>query len=294
MRVRNGLPFPRHRLTSGSISPVFIVGSGRSGNTLLRAILVSHPRIAIPPESYVIPRVIWNFQLGSWRNWTWIVEMVTSAFGRHPGFENWDIDLEPARSRSVALAGRDRTLDRILDCIYGHYSSAWFPEADLWGDKTPMNTFYLPWIDAVFPTARYLHMIRDGRDVVASYVNAGLQADIQTACDRWNASIQLATGFGRTNPERYMEVRYEGLVTEMATTVGRVCEFLSIEPDDRMLEHTRVARRLGDVAKFAHHSNVLKPVTRESMGRWEREFDQERAALVSRKLEKNLRLLGYI
>ena len=70
----------RRPTTKISPPPFFIVGSGRSGNTLLRAVLTGHSKVAIPPESYVLAKTIRRFRSYSFLNWSLLVRMILSEF----------------------------------------------------------------------------------------------------------------------------------------------------------------------------------------------------------------------
>lgn len=284
-----------HRLYNKSdYSPFFIIGSGRSGNTLLRSILVTHPSLAIPPESYVLQSVYRKFHL--YRNLAWedLVKIVVAEFESHKQFYHWDINLIPIYQKVLTLPKEDRTLAKIVDSIYRHYAAEKFPGATLWGDKTPMNTLYLNWIDKMFPKSLYIHIIRDGRDVVSSYLKAGIYDNVKDASWRWMASVERAKRLGQAlSNERYMELRYEDLVSSPEVEVKKVCNFLGIQFHDNMLKPQENASKLGDAAKLSHHSNLYQPINSSSIGKWKKNLDTNQKKIVQKKISRLLEGLGY-
>lgn len=100
-----------------SCTPFFIIGSGRSGNILLRAVLVSHPKLAIPPESYVLPRTVRIFQAYNFLPWKELVKLIVGEFESNQDFYTWGINLHGVYDRILSLDKDDRTLANIIDKI---------------------------------------------------------------------------------------------------------------------------------------------------------------------------------
>ncbi|WP_197046710.1 sulfotransferase family protein [Oceanobacillus salinisoli] len=275
-----------------SCDPFFIIGSGRSGNTLLRAILTSHSDISIPPESYVLGSMVRKYQSLNFLNWEELVKVIIGELEAHPQFSTWEISLDPIYKRLLSLDSNKRTLANIIDLIYCFYSEQKFPGFKIWGDKTPLNTLNLKWIDKVFSKAKYIHIIRDGRDVVCSYKKANLY-NIEEASCRWNKSIELSRSFGKSkSPDRYMEVRYEDLVRNPENEIKSICEFLQIEYNVNMLNFQRNFNKLGDT-KLPHHGNLKNKINVTSIGKWKGQLNEEERVNIENMLHKNLKLLGY-
>lgn len=275
------------------VRPFFIIGSGRSGNTLLRAMLVAHGRLAIPPESYVLASIVREFNRYNYLPWPMLVRLVVSRFESHPQFHTWDTDLMPVYKDALALPPEKCTLAELLDLIYRRYMTIKFPDANRWGDKTPLNTLRLDEISLVFPNAQYIHILRDGRDVVASYLAAGLYKSVDDAATRWVKSVERAQMFERRwGHGRYLEIRYEKLVINPSTVLTEICHFLGIVYNPAMLNYWQYAEKLGDVS-LSHHANVRRPVSTQSVGQWTKRLtvsDQNRAQEI---LGSKLLALGY-
>ena len=275
-----------------SCIPFFIIGSGRSGNTLLRSILSGNSGISIPPESYRIPFAIKKFHIFNNRDWEDIVPQVLKEFEDCKEFYTWEIDITDAQKRLENIADSKRTLSNIFDELFCTYAEKHSPGSKIWGDKTPMNTLYLDWIGTVFPRSKFIHIIRDGRDVASSYLKMERYDTILEAANRWINSIESAQSFGSKIKENYIEIRYEELVTKPEEVIKDTCDFLDIDYDSKMLDHTKQVKKLGDTDK-EHHSNLSKPISSDSVGKWRNNLSESDQESITKLLHKHLQRLGY-
>tara|TARA_B100001741_G_C16539517_1_gene593614 strand:- start:220 stop:1155 length:936 start_codon:yes stop_codon:yes gene_type:complete len=275
-----------------SCIPFFIIGSGRSGNTLLRSILSGNSDISIPPESYRIPFAIKKFHIFNNRDWEDIVSQVLKEFEDCKEFYTWEIDITDAQKRLENIADSKRTLSNIFDELFCTYTEKHSPGSKIWGDKTPMNTLYLDWIGTVFPRSKFIHIIRDGRDVASSYLKMERYDTILEAANRWINSIESAQSFGSKIKENYIEIRYEELVTKPEEVIKDTCDFLDIDYDSKMLDHTKQVKKLGDTDK-EHHSNLSKPISSDSVGKWRNNLSESDQESITKLLHKHLQRLGY-
>lgn len=276
------------------LRPCFIIGSGRSGTTLVRAILTAHGGVAIPPESYVIPEVIRAHRSLGFLSWPDLCRVVVGRFESHPDFADWETDLAPACRDAISLPPEQRDLAHIIDAVFRCYLYRHMPTAVLWGDKTPSNTTYVEWLDRVFPSALYIHVLRDGRDVVSSFMRTGIASSLGGACDDWRGRFRAARRLGRRVGEaRYLEVRYEDLVTDWQREITRLCKFLQLEFRDAMLHHELIAPCLTDVRRVPHYANVLTRLNPSFVGNWRSNLSAADQALVERRLGLDLVAAGY-
>jgi hypothetical protein len=284
-------------LGAGEIQPppFFVIGAARSGNTLLRALLVGHSAIAIPPESYVLGGLARAWDRVSYRDWDDLTGFVVGEFEKHAEFHTWEVDLAPVRETLRGVTPGRRSLARIIDEVYRYYAAEKFPGASVWGDKTPLNTERVFLIDRVFPGARYIHMLRDGRDAVSSAVQAGLfGGGVEAACDQWLSRVRNARDLGhRVGPGRYTELRYEDLVSDPRASVDKVCAFLGVAFEEQMMEHDRAFDKMGDTATLDHHAKVGQPVTTDSVGKWKTRLTESQVRTVEKLLGRQLAECGY-
>jgi hypothetical protein len=286
----------RHPVKSDErYQPFFIIGSGRSGNTLLRRLLNNHSALTIPPETYVLGKVIKRFRQNSGMRWADLVEYIFSAFEFHPEFKTFGFSLRTLVNELKNSPINNRNLAYILNRFYHYYCRQSGNSCVRWGDKTPMNTFCLERIISVFPDARFIHILRDGCDVVSSYIDAGIYKSFEEAALRWGDSIELVENFYKHHPAAGTIVRYEELVSDPENTLTNICAFLGVDFEENMLQETTDVNRIrmGDVEIHAHHANVLKPVNMDSIGKGRARLSADQKAVIDKIIGLHLKRLGY-
>lgn len=287
--------FRKHPLITNAqkqhIQPLFIIGSGRSGTTLLRVILCRHPLVAIPPEAYGLINAIKKYIRYNGLDWQDLVNVVYGEFHSHPTFDYWQTDLFRSIRNLHESPAEEQSLALILNCIYKTYMDQHKPQSTIWGDKTPFNTLRLNLLNKVFPKAKYIHILRDGRDVVASYLKAKLMPSLEDACHRWNNSIDAVDKFEKKiAASQIFTVRYEDLVADPTKHVLDTCNFLGLEYCADMIENTEVF--LGDDS-LDHLKNTTNPINSDSVGKWRRDLNEEQQESTLRFIGSRLLRKGY-
>lgn len=274
--------------------PLFIISCGRSGTTLMRSMLVAGGQIAIPMETQILHLLPMKFISARRGGWKEQVRTVISSFEIHPNFPLWNTNLANAYQNAIALPDEERSLSRIIDEVYMTYANHAFPQAKIWGDQSPLHTFYLPYIHRIFPNAKYLHMIRDGRDVVTSLVTRFGDGFLFEAVHRWLVSIKRTQQFQRKiSPDQYMEVRYEELVRDPENTLKKVCAFIGIDYSPIMLDYWKLPSTVEHKHK-SFHVNLGKPIFESSIGKWKDILSPVQQDYVSSKLNRELKKKGYL
>lgn len=284
-----GYPINRHE----DFEPVFIVGSGRSGTTLVRRILVETGEIHIPPETYVLPEVISKFSMMRPLPWGWLVSMTLADFQFQPTHDSFGIDLAPLAVHLKSAPKGSRSLALILDAVYRYHAQVSGSHAARWGDKTPLNVYALDRIHATFPQARYIHVLRDGCDAVASMLRVGRYGSIDDAAERWSTSVAAARRFMRKHPDRCLEVRYEQLVREPEPGAKECCEFVGLPFQPSVITSTDIITKGGDITALPHHSEVLRPINEGRIGTGGRELDLQDRQRLQARIGDDLANLGY-
>jgi hypothetical protein len=107
-----------------------------------------------------------------------------------------------------------------------------------WGDKTPIYVRSIPLLARLWPEARFVHLIRDGRDVALSYLSLHWgPSTIWSAARKWRRDVSAGIRDGQPlGTSRYLEVRYEALVAEPRATLEEICAFGRLPFDDAMLD----------------------------------------------------------
>ncbi|TYB89509.1 sulfotransferase [Oceaniovalibus sp. ACAM 378] len=271
--------------------PIFVIGSGRSGNTLVRRVLTASGEIYIPPETYVLGEIIeiWpRTALLPWREQVWLF---CAYFEKHSEFSTFGLtNLDDFAARAVALPAAERTLRQLIDAFYLHLAKAQDAPTGRWGDKTPYNTHHLPAIGTLYPEAKYLWLVRDGRDVALSYVEAGLYPDLLGAADRWTRANRACLSFAR----RGLDVRqqgYENLVTDPETAFADLFQWAGLEFAPDML--TILPGPMGDVEQRRHHEKVRRPISAASAGRWRGQLKPADLSTLPDDFWQVMHALGY-
>ncbi|MGH7550631.1 MAG: sulfotransferase family protein [Gemmatimonadota bacterium] len=226
---------------------IFLVGCPRSGTTLLRDLLRSHSRLTFPPETRFIPSYYRAYgDPADDREAQRLARMIL----RFPWIRRWIPDLTPAAFASC------RSYRGVVDQLFREWATR--ERKPRWGDKTPGYVLEIPTLIEIFPDARFLHLIRDGRDVALSFFKAPFgPINIYGAAEYWarfvsagrRAAINLPSG-------SYMETTYEALVTEPEPALRRICEFIDEPFDLGMLS----PKRLGGDGK-----GKIPPVSQDSI-----------------------------
>jgi protein-tyrosine sulfotransferase len=287
--------YPLYRPTDLQFDqPVFIISSGRSGTTLMRSMLVAGGKIAIPAETQIIHMLPVKYHTTRGLGWEDQVRLIIASFESHRNFPLWQVNLAEAYQRVLALPENERSLARIINEVYFTYAAQAFPEAHVWGDQSPIHTFYLPYIKKVFPKARFMHLLRDGRDVVSSMVTRHGDDYLFEAVLRWKTSLRRISHFQTgLAAEQYIEVRYENLVREPEPTLQTVCSFIGIDYDPVMLDYWKLPTTIEHKYK-TFHQNLGKPVFASSIGKWKERLNQQQQDYVIRNLAVDLHKLGYL
>jgi hypothetical protein len=222
---------------------VFIVGCPRSGTTLLRRLVDTHPHIAIIHQSRFIPN-FFERRRGLTPEGLVTTKLVDRLLEAR-GVKNLETSREMLES--LVEAGEPLSYSTFITGVFDLYGKG--QGKRLVGDKTPAYVRRIPTLHALWPEARFVHLIRDGRDVCMSAIN-WRKADhalgrfstwgvdpITTAAVWWEWHVRLGREDGGSlAPKLYHEVRYEALVSEPAKECEKLCSFLDLPYDDAMLK----------------------------------------------------------
>ncbi|WP_274476447.1 sulfotransferase family protein [Mangrovimonas aestuarii] len=288
----------RHKISNnddGSLSPFFIIGSGRSGNTLLRSLLVTGNQVAIPPESYVWPRIYRKYKALSFLPWETLSSMVVSEFEAYKEFYTWEMNLSSAHLESRNLPPTKQSLANVINVIYNTYINSQGTQAKRWGDKTPINTIFIDKIAKIFPKAQYIHIVRDPRDVVCSYVKANLYDDYFEALKFWKEANRKAELLRKQLPEdRFYQIRYEDLVKSPDSELKKICDFLGVDYSPEMLLFWKNKNELGDVKYNQHHDNIGNPISTASVGKWKKILSNDELQYIETNAAEQIQKYSYL
>jgi len=266
------------------LSPVFIVGSPRSGTTLVRELLSSHPNLTFPPESHFIPAFYRAYGNPSSEHKAMALARRILEFRT---VKTWGVSLTPSDFASC------RTFSEVLTRLYGAW--AWKCHKPRWGDKTPQYVSDMPLLLTLFPAARFLHIYRDGRDVVLSALRANFDGNLYTAATHWKAMVKTGRSDGARMPrENYLEIRYESLIAYPVITMHQVCDFLA-EPfcEDVLVPSHLNPHPLSAGSWINVRAGSTDRIMIENAGKWRRQLTRAQRILFESVAGRLLRTLGY-
>ena len=279
----------------------FVVGVNRSGTTLLRMMLDAHPQLTVPPETHFVP------------------ELIEAAESKDPTPESLLATITKQREwgdfglTEEELLERFRAIEPLnagdaLRAFYGAYAER--VGKPRWGEKTPIYVKSMRKIERALPEARFVHVIRDGRDVALSIRDRAVKEHpIDRIAERWVRRITRA----REQAQRlahYEEIRYENLILDTRPTLETVCEFFELPWDDALLEyHSRSAERLEEMKRelpddgkrttlsverrMATHARTTEKPDPKRVSRWRESMDRSDRELFESIAGPLLVELGY-
>jgi len=242
-----------------------VVGCPRSGTTLVRSFLDSHPDMAIPGESDITVRLL--------RGAAGLAGRIPAADARDILRSSirtaaWGIDLEGVLDSVAGSSPDPRSVEAttLVRAIYAAYAR--HAGRSRSGDKSPFHANHLPLLTTALPESVVVHVIRDPRSVTAALrAVRWATGDAHAAGRMWRRHVANARGAGAgLGPDRYIEVRYEDVIVDPVPTLRRLCVLLDLDEDDAMVDRTASAARARAQTEHAEdHANLDRPlgVTRD-------------------------------
>jgi len=278
-------------------APIFIIGTGRCGTTLLQAMLMCHDRVAIPPEVHFYAR----FEPGALGFACPVRDEEAAAYAKAvTGQWYWEqLGLESEKFERAVVEGGVRTrrglvlwlLDELLKGMGEER-----PEGLLIGEKSPHNEKYIDAILEDFPGAKFIHMYRDPRDVVVSFLKEWwwLEKSKWRTALYWRDVMQRQQREAeRLGPEKYLTLRYESLVDDPEGELKRVCAFLGIGFDESMLRHHE-RKASGFLAVEKEWKQLtMQPIDKARHGRYRSKLTPAEIRLIERTVGPMLGAHGY-
>ncbi len=279
---------------AGPDRPIFVLGCARSGTTLLQLMLHAHPRIAIPPETRFLTEAYEQRErFGDLREPANVDALVDWIFvdPKQRLVRDLKLDVEEFRTRAHQV---EPTLGSVLGLVLQMYAERWGKPR--WGDKRPSYFKRIDALLAMFPDAQIVHLIRDGRDCVASLQRMPWWGSGSIgAMQNWLAAMQTgARCRRRLRDDQFFELRYEDLVVNPRVELQRLCDFLGEEFDEAMLETSEAARDAVPKRKRRrHHRRTTHQVSDAAVGRWEGDLEPWEVTLMEAVAGRELQRQGY-
>lgn len=265
----------------------FIVGSPRSGTTLLHSMLAAHSEVAIPPETFFFTTTVpmaKSFLRSD------IITNVSGFFKVMAG-NKYMQPLLPYADRALFQDNRS-TIGEVFSSLCGNYAKS--RGKSIWGEKTPSHLWYWQRINRAFPNCKFIIVVRDGRDVVCSvsrvrWGTGNLYGDAY----RWKIDIRKGEKIiDSLGPERSIMVRYEDLVVEPEVQMKRICDFLMVKYERDMVQNFANADIIHGMEEEWKRRNLDKTLHRESINRYKSDLGPKKIKYLNGLLVRELRIIG--
>lgn len=270
-------------------SPVFIVGVDRSGTTLLTMMLDMHSQLWIPNESHFIVNFYEKYQDVAELKCKEFRKNIVSEILNERYVREWNIDI----SLDKVDVSDCRSLSDIIGAFYK--SCAVSKGKIFWGDKTPRYLVHVDVLNKLFPKSRFIHIVRDGRDVAESISRMWWGAnDFASALKSWERRIELGSKMLNMLPQgRYMQLRFEDLVLNTKKELQRVTDFLELPFEESMLGYSSVAAAKVGGRIDKHHSGLMQSPQASETYRWKKRLSYADQALAWHIAGRMLRRFQY-
>lgn len=253
-----------------------------------------HPQVQVPVELFglysQLPRMLrWYGDLGRDFNRR-LLATDLGYVGQLAQFEvRFDTD---GFVRRLERAGTD--LAAVVGCFYETLRAT--SGKPMLGDKTPNHAPHLALIERLFPAARVIHLLRDGRDCAASSARAreGFnRRNVYELARLWPRNNIAIAEFGERNPGRYHRLRYEDLITDPGGCLDRLCAFLELPFDAAMLNYEAGEFARGNAALLSQHANLARGILSDNREKWRTALDAREIGVYESIAGGALRRFGY-
>ncbi len=288
--------------------PVFICGHPKSGTSLMRNLLDSHPQLVVyPEESSFFRRFLPQFKEGSVPALELAKQNLIHIFA-------WNQENPPANQagfpdRNYTEFSFDRIADKLANAnqageiraagdwlstavlAYGEAAGYDLENVKWWVEKTPYNEYFANQIYKWWPDARCIHIVRGPCDNFASYK----RKQTHWTPEKFSVNWVRSTSAGYANQQkfganRYMILRFEDLVSAQEETLAQIRQFLGIEDDPTLRKPSRAGKSWGGNSMFEEKFEVISD---SPVGRWNQILTEREAALIQLITAKYRDRLGY-
>jgi hypothetical protein len=276
----------KHLQPADDFPASFIVGSERSGTTLLATLIDRHPEIAVPPETH------------------FFVNTRKRSFDPYPEGKRADLMKNVTEGRRMKEAGipvselsarfsqYPADLRHLFQAALETYAQT--HNKRICAEKTPSHLFHVNRILECYPKARFIYIFRDGRDVVASLLKMPWRKNDseRRLIDYWTRCMELGFEYDNRLPDQWLNIQYETLVQNPEATLGRVMRFIGLEFVPSQLVPADPAAIESPRKKVWWHMAVTKEIDASQVQKW-RAADPAVVYLRTRLMRRQLVRAGY-
>ena len=253
-------------------APIFIVGAPRSGTTLLQYMLRSHPDICMPTgeSHFIIPLLKNSERFGDLSRLENVKNVLSEMYNQSQSFLDTDlhgIHFDVDSIAKIILERDINSMEGIISLLF--QLNATGEGKARWGDKTPYYVLHIPYLKKYFPDAKFIHIIRDGRDCALSMFNRqndfGI-INVYHAAKYWQQYVEIGYEEGRKlGKEDYLELRYEDLLNDPEVSLRKVCDFLDESFYDSLINFKKSSGQ-------GKTPLLQSPIQKQNQNKWKKEM----------------------
>ena len=274
-------------------SPIFVVGSARSGTTLLQLMLNAHSEISLAGELHFFDQILKLKKIVPALATPAEIERLFSLIPRLPAFRYLK-DSQQVLERTLARMKQTAGADYEIVYLYLMETYAVARGARRFGEK--LTTLrYVEELVEIFPDCKMVHIVRDPRACVASRIKTPwTSGDVITNALKWKIDLASARRFRRRRDpagQRFYEIKYEDLVHEPAAALQSICAFLGEPYQASMLAYDRSAGEF--IKDEPWKSGVSRPVYASSVETWRSALSQAQVLLIETTARREMARFEY-
>ncbi len=253
------------------MDPIFIIGTERTGTNLLRLILNSHADIAIPHPPHIMKNLSclepFYGDLSVDKNFRKLIRDVVTTVRLHP--YPWGISLDQEKIFRLAKA---RDLISVCFAIYEQYRES--TGKTRWGCKSTFMIYHVAMIRKYYPTAKFIYMVRDGRDVAASAKKTIFNHYcVYFTARLWSLEQQIGIFWlNKLSGQDIFLLRYEDLLQGPEETVRSLCKFLNEPYQDNLLDFFKSEEARKSARLSLAWKNTSSPILKDNSAKFKREL----------------------
>jgi len=263
-------------------SPIFIIGSGRCGSTLLSSILNCHPNIFIPKENTmtikILKKCLFNFKLSGQARKQNVKNVLSKQY-------NWLKSIDKCLHKIENLQAKELSTNNYVKIIYQQAALESGKSNARWGDQTVSNSNYILSFKSQFPNSKIIYMLRDPRSVAASYFKINkTYYTIDKVIQKWELAFKKYIHLKKKYPQDIYCLSYNNLVQECNNRINYLMNWLA--EDFSLLD---LAKRISYSSQLIepgskHHHNLIKTINTNSISKWQQQLSSNEIKHIEHKL----------
>jgi hypothetical protein len=274
-----------------SDSPIFILGSERSGTNFLRSRLDNHSNIAAPVPTHTL-KWFYNIEpffgdLSNEKNYKKLVTYIIKSVQIHPS--PWKINFDYNEFKTK-IPNENRSVFKIFEFMYNKYKKAY--NKNRWCCKDNYLHRYAWKIRDYFKEAKFIYIVRDPRDVYLSDMKReGGHYTPYTFSQDWkkeqDACIRLYTD--SSFKKNILLVRYENLISNPQIYFKKICNFIDEDFESDMIR----GKKRSEAKRSKQWENVSKDVMKNNKKKYIAELNKREIKIIEKKCAFEMKFLGY-